>query len=170
MTDAPRQPSGFWNRLTRRTKILVLVDVIVLATLLVAAVLYVTDPWSDSSSETIATSDTTTAAPQSPLRTRYGLAWITAACGSRMVLEDSPQSPLPQAIDYVACIAPGTIDTIVIGAYDDEDTLDGDLAGMRTAHRHATHVDDNGKHWLVVVEGDSDVPLEPLRRYGFRIG
>lgn len=108
MTDAPRQPSGFWNRLTRRTKILVLVDVIVLATLLVAAVLYVTDPWSDSSSETIATSDTT--------------------------------------------------------------TLDGDLAGMRTAHRHATHVDDNGKHWLVVVEGDSDVPLEPLRRYGFRIG
>lgn len=170
MTDAPHQPSGFWNRITRRTKIVVLVDVIVLAILSVGAVLYFTDPWSDSSSETVATSGTTTAATQSPLRTPYGLAWIMAACGSPMVLQNPPQSPLPQSIDYVACNAPGTIDTIVIGAYDHEEILVDDLAGMRTAHRHATHVDDNGKHWLVVIEGDSDVPLEPLRRYGFRIG
>lgn len=86
-----------------------------------------------------------------------------------MTLQDLPNSPLPQAIDYAVCIAPETGAAVVIGAYDDEAALDDDVAGMRVPHRYATRVDEGGKHWLVLVEGDSAEPLQALQRYRFRI-
>lgn len=168
MTDAPEEPSGFWRRLSRRTKIIIVVDLIVLAIVVGAAAFYLGDPGSDSSSEPAALPSTTTSAPVSPLRTSYGLAWIVAACGGAMTLQDLPESPLPQAIDYAVCLAPGSGAAIAIGVYDEEAALDDDVADMRIPHRYATRVDDTGKHWLVVVEGDSAAPLQPLHRYGFR--
>ncbi|BBY45500.1 hypothetical protein [Mycolicibacterium celeriflavum] len=170
MTDAQRKPSGFWSRLSRRGKIVIVVDLVVLALLVAAAAIYFTMSRSDSSASDVSSAfPTTTSTSRSPLQTSYGLAWIVAACGGAMTLQDLPESPLPRAEDYVVCLAPESGASMVIGVYDDGAALNDDVAEMRTAHRYATRVDDTEKHWLVLVEGDSAAPLQPLHRYGFRI-
>ncbi|SEH61671.1 hypothetical protein SAMN04489835_2065 [Mycolicibacterium rutilum] len=167
MTD---DSPGFWRRLSRRTKIVIIVDLVVLAVVLGAAVIFLGDPWSKSStSDAASTTSTTTTAPESPLRTTYGLAWIVAACGGAMTLQDLPNSPLPQAQDYAVCLAPGSGASIVIGTYRNRSELDEDVADLKVAHRMATNTDDHGNAWLVVVEGDSVAPLQPLQRYGFQV-
>lgn len=86
-----------------------------------------------------------------------------------MTLQDLSESPLPRAEDYAVCLAPGSGASIAIGVYDDGAALEDDVADTRIRHRYATRVDDIAKHWLVLVEGDSAAPLQPLQRYDFRI-
>ncbi|RAV15161.1 hypothetical protein DQP55_07300 [Mycolicibacterium sp. GF69] len=169
MTDEPQQSSGFWRRLSRRTKLIIVVDLFVLVIVLAATAMYLGDQWSDSSSETAASTSTTTSAPVSSMQTSYGLAWIVAACGGAMTLQDLPESPLPRAQDYAVCLAPGSGASMAIGVYDDSAALEADVEDMRIPHRYATRVDDANKHWLVLVEGDSAAPLQPLQRYDFRV-
>ncbi|WP_156744575.1 hypothetical protein [Mycobacterium sp. E740] len=168
MTDSPQKP-GPWSRLSRRTKIVLITDLGILVILLGVAALYVEksrpDPVVSDASPTRAT---TSAAP-SPLQTSYGFAWIVAACGGAMTMQDLPESPLPRAEDYAVCLAPGSGASMVIGVYDDGSALDDDVADLRIPHRYATRVDDMDKHWLVLAEGDSAAPLTPLQRYDFHI-
>ncbi|MGE2688246.1 hypothetical protein [Mycolicibacterium pulveris] len=168
MTEEP--PPGFWHRLSRRTKIVILVDLLVVAIVAAVAVVCLADPWVDSSaSESAASTTTTVPASGSPLQTTYGLAWIVAACGGAVTLQDLPQSPLPRAQDYAVCLAPGSFASIAIGAYRDQSERDDDVADLKRPHRYATHTDEHGNAWLVVVEGDDAAPLQPLQRYGFRV-
>ena len=169
MTDAPQQDLGFWRRLSRGTKIVIAVDLVVLAILLGVGAWYLTQSRSNPDAADAAPTSATTSPPPSPLQTSHGLAWIVAACGGAMTLQNLPESPLPRAEDYAVCLAPGSGASMVIGAYDDGAALDDDVAEMRIPHRYATRVDDMDKHWLILVEGDSAAPLQPLQRYDFRI-
>ena len=169
MTDAPQQAPGFWRRLSRGTKIVIAVDLAVLVILLGVGGWYLAQSRSSTVASDASPTGATTSPPPSPLQTSYGLAWIVAACGGAMTLQDLPSSPLPRAEDYAVCLAPGSGASIAIGVYDDGAALDDDVADKRIRHRYATRVDDTGKHWLVLVEGDSSAPLQPLQRYDFRL-
>lgn len=166
MIEEPEHQSGPWSRLSRRTKLVIAVDLAVLAILLGGAAAYLANSRSDTSATSSATT-TTTPIPGSPLKTPRGLAYIAAACGGAVTLQRLPESPLPRADDYAVCVAPTSGAAIAIGVYDDRAALDEDVADFGQAHRFVTHTDDDGAFWLALIEGDSAAPLAPLQRYGF---
>lgn len=162
--------ANFWARLSRRSKAIIVMDLVLLAAVATAGIIYLIHERSDSPMQGTATAtNQTTAPPLQPFRTPYGFAWIVAACGGPMIIEDLPDPPLPRASDSGICLtAPGDL-AMTVGVYEREEDLRTDIAAIDGAHRYAARSDELGRRWLFLVEGHNAEPLAPLVKYGFEV-
>ncbi|WP_157890520.1 hypothetical protein [Mycolicibacterium goodii] len=161
--------------MTRRGKIIIAVDLLLLAILgSVAWVVFALQSESPAADSTAPASEPTTAGfgpppMQRPFETADGFAWISAACGNPSLLENNgPNSLLPHAPDWGICGMP-TSAPVLVGVYADRGASEADLAVIRATHRYASKIDNDGRTWVFVVEGVDASPLEPLARYGFHV-
>lgn len=169
MQDDSSKAPGFWARLPRRSKTIILIEVAVLAALVaIGAIFLVPWQWDRGSHDGVAStpSSAPSSTPIPPFETSYGLAWIVAACGGAMIIDDLPEAPLSSARDSAVCVAPAG-PSILIAVYEDPSSLNRDVRDVPGEHRYAVHTDDTGLTWAFVVEGEDQQPLRALERYGF---
>jgi hypothetical protein len=171
MRDESSEAHGFWARLSRRSKTIILIEVAVLAVVAAIGVIFLV-PWQRDSDSRDGVASTPISAPTStptpPFETSYGLAWIVAACGGAMIIDDLPDSPLPRALDSAICVAPAAPSTL-IAVYEDPSFLTRDVRDVPGEHQYAVHTDEIGLTWAFIVEGNDRQPLRALERYGFVI-
>lgn len=171
VSDGGMPGANFWVRLSRRSKAILMIDLALLAVIVIAGIMYLIHERSDTLTPDTANAETAeaTTPPPQPFRTPYGFAWIVAACGGPMVIEDLPDPPLPRASDSGICLtSPGGL-LMTVGVYDSEEELRADISAVGGAHRHAARSDDAGLKWLFLVEGHDAEPLAPLVKYGFEV-
>lgn len=171
MNDERSALPGLWGRLSRRAKIVVVLDLFVLIVIVaVGAMLFIcSEPSSHTQSKAVQPTSTAPTRAIPSLESAEGLAWIVAACGSPLLIKDLPVPPLPRANESGICLAQLGSVPIAIGVYDDDALLRSDIADANKVSRYATRTGNNNENWLFLLEGHDAGPLESLERYGFSL-
>jgi hypothetical protein len=151
--------------MSRRAKILIIVDVTVLAAFVVTGVVYLLLRDTDGTSSTLATPP---GPPTTPHVTSAFVDWGPDVCPNFQFFDHLADSQLPGAVKNQLCWHdPNT--PIAIGTYDDQSKLDNDVARLGGTHRYATGTDDSARIWVFVVLQRDESALGPLKKYGFTL-
>lgn len=166
--------------MSRRGKILIILDLIVLTILAVVGGAWLMNQDRNSTGQTASSfTPMTPLTTTPPFQTSHGLAWVTAACGTPMPLDeeavaqagggDWPSNLVPRAADWAICLTPPPAPPVVVSVYNNRSALNEDLASKGEAHHYAIRTDDSGQTWLFLVEGADASSLVALERYGFDV-
>jgi hypothetical protein len=158
------QRKRFWQRLSRRGKILIIADAAVLALLVVVGVVFVLVRNTGGSSSALYTP------PPPPMPAHVSSSftdWGPAVCPSLMFFSRMADTQLPSSINNQLCMHDNT--SIAIGIYDNEPAVDRDIAHLGGHQHYAIGTDDSNQIWVfLVLQGDPST-LNPLRTYGFTL-